>query len=258
MSFFNRMLASVGIGNARLDTLLEKDSYEVGEVVRGVVRMNGGSVEQSIDNIYVSVYTQYLRESNDRKVVENCEIARFHVFEPFTLQPNEQHDVPFSFELPWTTPLTIGKTSVWIRTGLDIRSAVDPTDKDYIDVIQNDEMAVVLDAFDTLGFRLRKADCEYAPRRGNGVPFVQEFEFVPTTHFQGRLDEVEVIFYDYGSELELVLQIDRRGRGIGGLIAEMADRDESFVSYRIDKKWLMSAGVGELADELGELIAKYA
>ncbi|MGE7055864.1 sporulation protein, partial [Paenibacillus glucanolyticus] len=36
MSFFNKMLASVGIGAAQIDTHLEKSSYYPGEEVRGV------------------------------------------------------------------------------------------------------------------------------------------------------------------------------------------------------------------------------
>lgn len=41
MSFFGRMLASVGIGSAKVDTVLEKVTYMPGEVVRGAVRIQG-------------------------------------------------------------------------------------------------------------------------------------------------------------------------------------------------------------------------
>ncbi|MBR8644596.1 sporulation protein [[Brevibacterium] frigoritolerans] len=35
MSFFDKMKASIGIGAAKVDTKLEKDSYKQGETVKG-------------------------------------------------------------------------------------------------------------------------------------------------------------------------------------------------------------------------------
>ena len=68
MSFFNKVLASVGIGAATVDTKLERDQVVPGEEIKGIVEIRGGNVEQKIDDIYLSVNTQYVKESDDRKV----------------------------------------------------------------------------------------------------------------------------------------------------------------------------------------------
>jgi sporulation-control protein len=253
---FNRFLASIGIGSAKVDTLLEAARYAPGDTVKGVVKIQGGSTEQHIDTIQLSVMTEYIRESNDAKHKQRGQVGRFHVSEPFTLKAGEQREVPFSFKLPHQTPLTIARTPVWIKTELEVKGGVDPSDNDRIDVVPSEAMEVVLQAIQELGFRLREAECEYSSKLGRGLPFVQEFEFVPTTHFRGQLDELEVMFYPSDHELELVLQIDRRARGLAGYFAEAMELDESFVRVRFSHQQLAS-GANAMAWQLLELIKRY-
>ena len=67
MSFFNKIFASVGIGAATVDTKLEKDTAAPGEEVRGVVEVRGGNVDQTIDEIYLMLYTTFVKEVDDKK-----------------------------------------------------------------------------------------------------------------------------------------------------------------------------------------------
>lgn len=255
---FNKFLASIGIGSAQLDTVLERTRYAPGDEVRGAVRLKGGSVEQRIETIAIAVMTEYLKESNDNKYYQRGEVARYHVSAPFTLQAGEQREVPFAFALPGDTPLTIGRTPVWIRTELDIRGAVDPDDNDRIDVVPTAGMNTVFQALEAAGFRLRKADCEYTHHRAGRLPFIQEFEYMPSGRFRGRLDEVEIAFLNQdASGIELLLQIDRRARGLSSLFAEALDMDESFVRVRLSAAEL-SAGPNAIAGTLSGIIERYA
>ncbi|WP_138754901.1 sporulation protein [Paenibacillus sinopodophylli] len=254
---FNRFLASIGIGSAKIDTLLEKPRYSPGEEVRGIVKIQGGNVEQRIETIQLSVMTQYIRESNDNKIKQNGEVGRYHVSAPFTLKPNEQREVSFSFQLPHQTPLTIGHVPVWVKTELDVRGGVDPGDNDRIEVSPTAPMNTVLEALNLLGFHLRKAECEYSSKLGGKMPFIQELEFVPTTQFRGQLDELEVMFYPSDHELELVLQIDRRARGLSSFFAEAMNMDETFVRTRFTHVQL-AAGPNDIARQLSDILARYA
>lgn len=253
---FSRFLASFGIGAAVIDTVLEKSQYSPGELVRGAVRIRGGSVKQRIEAISLSVMSEYLKESDSSRMRVQGEIARFRVSSPFTLEADEQREVPFSFNLPYETPLTIGRAPVWIKTVLDIRGGMDPNDNDRIDVLPTPQMNTVLQALDLMGFRLRKAECEYARKLGRRVPFVQEFEFVPTAQFRGQLDELEVIFFGSEQSLELMLQIDRRARGLVSLFAELTDMDESLVRVRLSQEQL-GQGPNAVARYLRDVIARY-
>jgi sporulation-control protein len=234
-----KMLASIGIGNAKVDTKLDRNRLTAGDVVSGVVEVVGGNVEQQIDTIYLTLYTTYIKEMNDTKYTEKAAIARFTVSEPFVIGAGEKHSIPFRFNLPFTTPMTAGKTQIWVQTELDIKMAVDPTDKDYIEVLPSDLASQVLQAVRNLGFRMYSAECEKAPMRiPTPHPFIQEFEFRATDSFyRSRLDELEVTFINQtDNHIEVLLQIDRRVRGLGSLLSEALDMDETFVRLTLTRR----------------------
>jgi sporulation-control protein len=236
MSLFNKALASIGIGSAQVDTKLEMDKVVPGGELRGVVLVKGGNTEQKVDEIYLGLNTTYLKESNDRKFNVPVVIDRFRLNEPFSIGPGETKEIPFSFVLPQDVPISIGRTKIWVTTGLDIKNAVDPSDKDYLQVVPNRLMESVLNVVEDLGFRLREADCEQAPYRlRKRLPFIQEFEFVPVMgSFRGRLDELEVVFFSVSeNETEIYMQVDRRARGIGGFLSEALEMDESNIRFSV-------------------------
>ncbi|HZG71791.1 MAG TPA: sporulation protein [Chondromyces sp.] len=236
MSFFNKMLASFGIGAAKVDTKLEKSSFTAGERIRGAVEVRGGSVGQQIDSIYLTLFTTYIRESDDKKYTDYAAIVKTKINEPFHIGPNELRSFPFEIRLPEETPITYGNTRVWVATGLDIKNAVDPQDKDYIEVRPSELAGRILEEIELLGFRLRQVECEQASSSMRSrYPFVQEFEFIPVSGpFRGRLDELEVVFISQSSDrAELILEVDRRARGFGGFLAEAFEMDESLVRLSI-------------------------
>ncbi len=236
MSIFNKVFASIGIGAATVDTKLEKSSYQAGETVNGVVEITGGSTEQSIDAIYLTLFTTYIRESDDKKYTDYAPIHKVQISNPFTVDEHEKKELPFTFTLPFETPITYGNTRVWVATGVDIKNAVDPKDKDYIEIIPNQLTSAILTSIQELGFRIREVECEQAPRRFRGrFPFIQEFEFVPVSgSYQRKLDELEVMFLNQSEgQVEVLLEVDRKARGLGGFLAEAMEMDESMLKMTI-------------------------
>ncbi|MCR8940274.1 sporulation protein [Brevibacillus laterosporus] len=235
MSLFKKMMASVGIGAATVDTRLFKETLLPGELVRGEVHITGGDIQQEIDEIYIYVITHYERESNNNKTKEECILLQHRLTEPFTIEPQETKVYPFTFQLPHATPLTIGRQPVYLRTGLDIKNAIDPGDSDYIEVKPHPLMVNVLEAITTLGFQLYKVDCEFNRRLGQPYPFVQEFEFRPQGQFRQYVDELEVIFFLQENEMEILLEVDKRKRGFAGILEEAFDMDERYVRFRLSE-----------------------
>ncbi|MFC4766671.1 sporulation protein [Effusibacillus consociatus] len=254
MSFFKRALASIGIGSAQVNAHLEKTAYQVGEEVRGVATVEGGNADQQIDNIYMYVMTQYSKEENDRKVKLNGVVGKFLVSAPFSLKAGETKEIPFAFVLPYETPVTQGRIPVWIETGLDIPSAVDPKDTDVVQVLPSTLQTVVLDAVNSLGFRLRKTDCEYSRVR-HSHPFVQEFEFVPAGGpFRGHLDELEVVFLSGDADaVEVLLQVDKKARGLFGGLQESLGLDERYVRFTVTSELAHS---GSLTAQIQNIIER--
>lgn len=233
MSMFKKLLASVGIGSAQVDARLSKDSFVPGEMVQGEVYVTGGDIAQDIDEIYMYVVTHYERERDDNKSKEECILVKHRVSERFTLAPKEQKVIPFSLQLPYATPLTMGRQPVYLRTGLDIKNAIDPGDSDFIEVRLHPMMARVLDAVYDAGFQLFKVDCEYNRYLGRQYPFVQEFEFRPTGRYRSQIEELEVIFFLKEDELEVYLEIDKRARGFMGALEEAFHLDERYARFTL-------------------------
>ncbi|MDO7907911.1 sporulation protein [Paenibacillus sp. JX-17] len=255
MSFFNKMLASFGIGAARIDTLLDKPSYHPGEDVHGVIHIYGGSTEQQVDRIYVQVMTEYILEHDDRKVIETCCMARITVSDRLTVQAGEKLEIPFAFPLPLETPLTLSRQPVWLRTGLDIDNAFDPKDQDYIEVVPHPDQTAVLEAVEQLGFTYRSSTCEYHKRLGRGVPFVQEIEFYPGGRFAGRMTELELIVRLEHDGLSVLVEVDRRGSGLGGWLERAFDMDERHAWIQLNDGDLRR-GTGHIAQLLESQIER--
>ena len=230
-----QLFARIGIGNARVDTKLQRQSYSAGDVIQGNVHILGGNVMQTIEALYVTVYTTYIQEVNDTKIEQTAAVAKFQISENFTMEANEEKTIPFQFKLPLATPVTKGKTKVWVQTELDVPLAVDPKDRDAITVQPSALLNEVLVAMRQLGFRLRSVECEKAPLALRApMLFVQEFEFTPTGSYRSYLDEVEILVVNQTVDgLDLLMQVDRKVRGFSSLLAEHLDLDESFIRLTI-------------------------
>lgn len=252
---FKKLLSSVGIGAAKVDTKLYKTNYTVGEKLEGVVTIQGGQVEQEIDSIYLSLLCQYEDKIDDKKITRTAVIEKLELLQAFTIGVNEAKEIPFSFLIPNSTPATLGKTKVWIQTGLDIKMAADPQDRDYIKVNPHPLVEEFLNAVKRLGFRLREVDCEKAPLSlRNRTPFVQEFEFKPYSgEFARKLDELEAVFTVSENRVDVLLQVDRRARGFGGFLAEALEMDESYVRFSYSR-----ADVPSLPETIASIIRKYS
>jgi sporulation-control protein len=256
MALFNKVLAQIGIGAATVDTKLVKAQLTAGEKIEGTIEVYGGNTDQNIDSIYLRLYTSYVREIDDKKVKENVVLNTFKINDPFTIQPGDRKDIPFSFDLPIDTPATMGNTRVWVTTGLDIKNAIDPRDIDHVEVLPSPVIQASIRAMNEIGLRLRQVECEEAPHRlRRRLPFMQEFEFVPAKGpFYGKLDEVELTFLPDGpDQFEVFMEVDRRARGLSGLFAEALDMDESIVRFQVTNE-----EIPHIKQMLQETIQRYS
>jgi len=261
MGFARRLLSSIGIGAATVETRLEGSEFVVGEEVRGVVEVKGGSGEQEIEGIHVEVRSPYRREVGDREVTEEGIVRRFDVAGVLMVRPDTHEELPFSFRLPYETPLSMGRSRVVVRTALDVKMALDPSDEDPITVRPNRAQRTVLEALESLGFALRNAETEELPhhlRGKSGLPFAQELEFgARSGEFRGKLDELEVVMFPDESGVDVLLQVDRRARGLGSLLSEAAGMDESRTSVSVTGSDV-SGGPSRVAEKLAGTIRRYA
>lgn len=208
---FRKLLSSIGVGGARVDTRLSHDTLVPGETVSGETIIEGGSGAQEFERIYLYVSTRYKHEGSlcEHTLVEHSVGGKISV------NGGERRTIPFSFPLPYETPLSLGPHDVYVCTGLDVTGAVDPGDTDPIRVAPHPLQQAVLDAAENLGFRLRQVENEYDPHNGPPIPFVQLFEFGPEGRYEGKAGEIEIVFRLSGDEaLDVLVEIDRRAGSV--------------------------------------------
>ncbi|MFB6194122.1 MAG: sporulation protein [Halobaculum sp.] len=239
-----KVLASVGIGNATVDTVLPSETVRPGETVEADVHVTGGDAEQEVGRIEFEIETRYLTEEGRRETT----LERFSV-DGLTITPDTEQTRQVTFDVPYETPVTVGGVDVWVETELEIDLAVDPEDRDPLDVRPTPRLQAAFDAMEELGFTLHSSSCEADPYGRYGARFVQEFEFRPTGgRFRGELDEVELVATPGPDALELFVEVDRRG----GLLSEMAETDE-----RTTKTTVRTAETAAVRSELESLLDQH-
>lgn len=259
MSFFKKTLASFGIGSARVDSIVQQEFLVPGEKANISIEVYGGSTPQEIENIDLKVYCRYFAEEkiergdNDRggrtrKVHRDYVLASWKLPYAFTIGSGEKREFEMELDLPLNTPVSIGDTKVWLETGLDISLAKDPTDKDMLTVRPNAILDGIFSELEDQGLRIRQVECEATS--GFDLPFVQEFEFVPTTGpFHGVWRELEIVVYRHPEELELWFEVDRQKEGLGGMLSSLLGAGKLKRNLRLP--------IGLSGKEAGEKVIEY-
>lgn len=234
MSFFKKIMANgLGIGGAKVDTIIQTKNATPGGQIDGVIKIYAGQVEQSIKSVYIDVNTIFEKDFDDKKNFVNTTIQSFTINIDKTLSPNEEVSIPFTFDLDINCPITKGNSKVWLATRLDIENAIDNTDGDRITVVPNIYMDNILRAIENLGFRIKSIENIHDKRRLNNYNFIQEFEFLPTQgEFRGKLDELELSMIANNNGICVLLEVDRKVRGLGSLILESLSLDESHLKIQ--------------------------
>ncbi|WP_093226927.1 sporulation protein [Thermoflavimicrobium dichotomicum] len=189
-----KWLASLGFGSAKVDTRLEDRPFFPGEQVKGEIVIRGGDADQQIEDIYLELIAEYLKDGKNVRHI--C--AKYYIARKILISPHEEKTLPLSIKLPMELPMSTGRFPIYLRTGLDIKMALDPQDQDRIDVIPKPLVQKILKDIEDAGFVLYSIVNRYVSGR-QPYPFVQVFEFRPTGRYHGVLDQLHV-FFDYTEE----------------------------------------------------------
>ena len=91
-----KYMALLGVGSARIDLILEKDTYVMGEQVKGVFVIKGGLIGQQLKRIECDlVMSEDVNPKRDEKVVDSMTI-----FTTKYIESNAENHIPFTFRIP--------------------------------------------------------------------------------------------------------------------------------------------------------------
>lgn len=223
---FKKLLASVGIGSAKVDTYVLTEHLTPGaDCDLRVVIQAGDSVEQDINGLTLALCTSAKseKEVGDSEVTVNETI----ILGKWAINPQELGlhngvlaagqtiEQDLTIKLHDETPVTDiagSKSHVWIKTGLDIDMGLDSSDKDYLAIKPNPIQLNALNALHDMGYQLFKVDVEKGRLNGNGfsssVPCYQEFELRRPSGLFSK-SEVEISFVQLGQQVGILVEKDR-------------------------------------------------
>jgi sporulation-control protein len=196
-----RLLSSIGIGAATVDTILPQDDVRPGEDVDLTVEIAGGDAAQRIDGLY---FTLHAAADGGEWVVD-----RYEVDGSFTIQPGETRTETVSVTVPLWTPVTRGDVRVWLETGVDIDWAVDPSDSDDVTVVPNEFVAALFDACGDLGFRFVSTTVAETPWLDDR-PFAQRIVLSPGERYEQAVSSVVVTTIPRADDLRLYIEVQTR------------------------------------------------
>ncbi len=164
------LMATVGIGSAKVKLAVENPQVEIGKTMRGIIQIKGGKVEQIVKKIYINLVLTSSYESGGNVRHIKRTIWTVSVAEKLILKSGENVSVPFRLKIPLYVPVTKGSTKYCLVTGLDIERTVNPRVSIAVTILPNRYMKMAFEAFSTLGFEEKIGFGNY---NGN----YQEFEF---------------------------------------------------------------------------------
>lgn len=212
---FKKMMRAVGVGGPSVETVLANPNTRPGLTLGGQIQVVGGDHDVTVEQVALGLVTRIESEHGDGLV----EFCRVPIAGGFRLAPGERRDVPFSFPVPWETPVTevygrrLPGMSMGLRTELAVAKAADRGDLDEVAVHPLPAQERILDAFAAHGFRFARADVQRGAIHGllHELPFYQEIEFYPPPHLTDAINEAELTFVADPSGVEVVLEFDKRG-----------------------------------------------
>lgn len=245
---FGKLKASLGIGAAKVDTVLESMSVFQGETLKGVVHIQGGDVEQHIDAINLKLCTEVKVEGDSGASYQSFILGKLQAVQPFTIQPGENKQVPFELKLDDETPITAlnalkNMCHVWVETSLDIDFAIDPKDRDFLEIKPLPVAAKVISAIEQAGFSMVKADVEKGYLRGGNFSSksgcYQEVEFRNNGFVNKK--EIELSFILDGSVMHCLAEVDRA----------MSMRGDQYVSFTLP----LTASDAEISNAVNRVLS---
>jgi sporulation-control protein len=241
---FKNLMAKIGIGATKVNLILPKDTLMQGETITAKLMIEPGKTEQKIDHIDVKLILKSQYKKGDATHIVNKSVIDKTINESFVMTPGSTpREMTVELTVPRNIPISFGKTNYYFSTGLDVDSAVDPTDNDIVKIVPCPELACLLSAIEKLGFH-HKYDS------GESTEQKQEFEFKAEGFMHGKLNELEVAFNLGSDKVDVLMEIDKRSFGLKAML----DMNERHTGLSIPNSEIMSGGVERVAQILKEFI----
>lgn len=126
-----KYMSLLGIGSARIDLILPKDSYYPGEYINGTFLIKGGTIEQQLKRIECDLIMTN-PSSRIEKVIDTTTVLTSKLIES-----EETNQVSFTFKLAENLPYSSDERFYHFKTRLTFNEGVESKDQDVIHIVPN-------------------------------------------------------------------------------------------------------------------------
>ncbi|MDA8234108.1 MAG: sporulation protein [Clostridia bacterium] len=232
MGIFEKVMAGMGIGAARVEITLEKQVYRLGEEIEGKLIIHSGGEDQTVDKVYLNLKMDAKQRSEH--IVRSATTAQ--IADGFTIKANSPpREINFLYRLPYYIPVSSNRIQYTLKVGLDIKNALDPYVMQPVQIRPSLEMEAILEALKGLGF-------VHTPDSGELERDTQIFAFYPSGFMQGKLAELEILFNQNKTNLYLYLELDRKAKGLSWLFMKPLYLDDKHSRFTIPSTELVAGG----------------
>jgi len=121
-------MSLLGVGSARIDLILPKETYSPGESVKGYFNIIGGTIEQQINRIDSDLV--FINQTKGtEKVIDFTTILTKK-----RINSTEESEFQFTFRLPSYVPVSSDEISYRFHTKLTFNNGVESIDQDSITI----------------------------------------------------------------------------------------------------------------------------
>ncbi|MDZ5472816.1 sporulation protein [Bacillus sp. 31A1R] len=125
-----KYMSLLGIGSAKIDLILPKEKYKLGEQINGYFLLKGGTIEQQLKRIDCDLIC-IDKQGESEKVIDSVTILTSKCIES-----EETNQMPFTFTLPASIPFVTEDVSFRFTTRLTFNEGVKSIDQDFIEIVQ--------------------------------------------------------------------------------------------------------------------------
>lgn len=236
MPTLHQVMASLGVGGAKLTVQVEGSLHPRGAMVKGAVGLEGGRVEQRIRFIRLTIkefwVTGSRRVSRERGVI--------HAASDVTIQPNQRLSFPFSFRMPddmrLSSETAFGRPVAGCR--IDAEAGVTffyPCATAVLHVETHREVAAVLGAMRRIGFEESWAPHLFVPSAE-----ITRIDYSVRGNLGRHLDGATIELKADASEVSGRLILNLREHSVAERIHALAGRDKVEIPIRIPSAQLLT------------------
>ncbi|MCA1062666.1 sporulation protein (plasmid) [Cytobacillus spongiae] len=124
-----KYMSLIGVGSAKIDLVLPKNSFKLGELLHGYFFLEGGIIEQKLKRVECDLV---MLDNNGKKekIIDSTTVLKSD-----SIKAEERNKLAFTYRIPETLPYSNENGVRYLfKTKLTFDQGVESYDEDYISI----------------------------------------------------------------------------------------------------------------------------